>query len=127
MSFLSNGLNWLQDVRHTHCTETIRLGLSYDGSKELAATISQDEANSTQDRVTLQKQVFHFIVRRSDLINSGVKLQRGVKIWYNSNVFELAYEGRKLFEYNDPMRNDLILRAVLVQEEDGLSPAYNPS
>ena len=64
------------------------------------------------------------MVRRCDLERYDVKLQRGLKIWYLDDEYELAYENKDIYEYNDPDRNDLILKAVLIRDNEGLSPTY---
>lgn len=90
----------------------------------MLATVTSDNAESTQNRLTVQKQIFHFVVRRYDLAQANITLHRGLKIWYLYDTYELVYEGKDIYEYNDPDRNDIILKAVLVTDAEKLSPAY---
>ena len=121
-NFISNGLAWFQEQRQTHCTEEVFIGYVRETASALQATISSDDGQSTQNQVTLQKQVFHFIVRRTDLINRNIKLHRGVKIWRGDETYELSYESKDIFEYNDPERLDVVLKAVLIDDGNELSP-----
>ena len=121
-NFISNGLAWFQEQRQTHCTEEVFIGYVRETASALQATISSDDGQSTQNQVTLQKQIFHFIVRRTDLINRNIKLHRGVKIWRGDETYELSYESKDIFEYNDPNRLDVVLKAVLIDDGNELSP-----
>ena len=121
-NFISNGLAWFQEQRQTHCTEEVFIGYVRETASALQATISSDDGQSTQNQVTLQKQIFHFIVRRNDLINRNIKLHRGVKIWRGDETYELSYESKDIFEYNDPERLDVVLKAVLIDDGNELSP-----
>ena len=121
-NFISNGLAWFQEQRQTHCTEEVFIGYVRETASALQATISSDDGQSTQNQVTLQKQIFHFIVRRTDLINRNIKLHRGVKIWRGDETYELSYESKDIFEYNDPERLDVVLKAVLIDDGNELSP-----
>ncbi len=121
-NFISTGLAWFQEQRQTHCTEEVFIGYVRETASALQATISSDDGQSTQNQVTLQKQVFHFIVRRTDLINRNIKLHRGVKIWRGDETYELSYESKDIFEYNDPERLDVVLKAVLIDDGNELSP-----
>ena len=120
-NFISTGLAWFQEQRQTHCTEEVFIGYVRETASALQATISSDDGQSTQNQVTLQKQVFHFIVRRTDLINRNIKLHRGVKIWRGDETYELSYESKDIFEYNDPERLDVVLKAVLIDDGNELS------
>ena len=121
-NFISNGLAWFQEQRQTHCTEEVFIGYVRETASALQATISSDDGQSTQNQVTLQKQIFHFIVRRTDLINRNIKLHRGVKIWRGDETYELSYESKDIFEYNDPERLDVVLKAILIDDGNELSP-----
>lgn len=121
-NFISTGLAWFQEQRQTHCTEEVFIGYVRETASALQATISSDDGQSTQNQVTLQKQIFHFIVRRTDLINRNIKLHRGVKIWRGDETYELSYESKDIFEYNDPNRLDVVLKAVLIDDGNELSP-----
>lgn len=127
MDMLSDGLSWFQEMRHTTCSQEIQIGFTLATASPISATVSSDDSSTTQNRVTLQKQIFHFVVRRCDLERYNIKLQRGLKIWYKDDTYELSYDAKDVYEYNDPNRLDLILKAVLVRDYDGLSPTYNPS
>ena len=120
-NFISNGLAWFQEQRQTHCTEEVFIGYVRETASALQATISSDDGQSTQNQVSLQKQIFHFIVRRTDLINRNIKLHRGVKIWRGDETYELSYESKDIFEYNDPERLDVVLKAVLIDDGNELS------
>ena len=121
-NFISTGLAWFQEQRQTHCTEEVFIGYVRETASALQATISSDDGQSTQNQVSLQKQIFHFIVRRTDLINRNIKLHRGVKIWRGDETYELSYESKDIFEYNDPERLDVVLKAVLIDDGNELSP-----
>ena len=123
-NMMSKGLLWFQQQREAHCTHEILIGFTKNTAAPINATVSSDDAVSTQNRVILQKQIFHFVVRRCDLERYDIKLQRGLKIWYLDDEYELAYESKDVYEYNDPDRNDLVLKAVLVRDNEGLSPTY---
>ena len=122
MNMMSKGLSWFQKQREAHCTHEILIGFIKNTAAAINATVSSDDGTSTQNRLTLQAQMFHFVVRRCDLESYDVKLQRGLKIWYLDDEYELSYESKDLYEYNDPDRNDLILKAVLVRDNESLSP-----
>ena len=121
-NFISTGLAWFHEHRQAHCTEEVFIGYVRETASALQATISSDDGQSTQNQVTLQKQIFHFIVRRTDLINRNIKLHRGVKIWRDDETYELSYESKDIFEYNDPERLDVVLKAVLIDDGNELSP-----
>ena len=126
MSFITKGLLWFQKQRHENCTVEVKIGLTEDSLKPIQATISQDDSITTQNRTSQQKHIFHFIVRRVDLFALAIKLQRGVKIQYNGDLYELIYDNKALDEYNDPHKLDVILKAVISEETNGLSPTYIP-
>ena len=123
-NFISNGLTWFQTQRQLHCTEDILIGFTRLGAVEIKATVTSDDAQSTQNHLTLQKQIFHFVVRRSDLVANSIKLQRGLKIWYKFDEYELTYESKDMYEYNDTSRLDIILKAILVDDVNPLHPSY---
>lgn len=120
--FITDGLSWFQEQRELHTTQEILIGFTKATAAAINATVTSDDAQSTQNRLTLQKQIFHFVVRRCDLERYSVKLQRGLKIWYLDDEYELAYESKDLYEYNDPNRNDIVLKTVLVRDNEGLTP-----
>lgn len=126
MNFINDGLAWFQEQRQTHCTIEVSIGLTVETAVAMQATKVSDDGQSTQNRVTIQKQIFHFVVRRSDLINANIKLQRGLKIWEGTDVYELAYESKDIYEYNDPARLDIVLKTVLIDDGLELSPSYDP-
>jgi len=123
-NFMQQGLTWFQTQRQLHCTEDILIGFTKLTAQTIKATASSDDAQSTQNHVTIQKQIFHFVVRRSDLVSKSIKLQRGLKIWYKHDEYELTYESKDMYEYNDPTRLDIILKAVLVDDVNPLHPSY---
>jgi len=120
MSFISKGLTWFQEQRQTHCTEDILIGYVKASAVALKATKTSDDGQSTQNHLTLQKQIFHFVVRRSDLIDNNIKIHRGLKIWHNDDEYELSYESKDIYEYNDPLKLDVVLKTVLVTDVEGL-------
>ena len=120
MSFISKGLTWFQEQRQTHCTEDILIGYVKASAVALKATKTSDDGQSTQNHLTLQKQIFHFVVRRSDLTDNNIKLHRGSKIWHEDDEYELSYESKDLYEYNDPLKLDVVLKTVLVTDVEGL-------
>lgn len=120
MGFISKGLTWFQEQRQTHCTEDILIGYVKAEAAALKATKTSDDGQSTQNHLTLQKQIFHFVVRRSDLIDNNIKLHRGLKIWHEDDEYELSYESKDLYEYNDPLKLDVVLKTVLVTDVEGL-------
>ena len=126
-NFISQGLSWFQQQRESHCTHEILIGYSVATAAPINATVTSDDGQSTQNRVTLQKQIFHFVVRRCDLERHNIKLHRGLKIWYLNDVYELSYESKDIYEYNDPDRLDIVLKTVLISDNEGLSPTYRPT
>lgn len=120
MSFISKGLTWFQEQRQAHCTEDILIGYVKADAVALKATKTSDDGQSTQNHLTLQKQIFHFVVRRSDLIDNNIKLHRGLRIWHEDDEYELSYESKDLYEYNDPLKLDVVLKTVLVTDVEGL-------
>ena len=120
MSFISKGLTWFQEQRQAHCTEDILIGYVKSDAVALKATKTSDDGQSTQNHLTLQKQIFHFVVRRSDLIDNNIKLHRGLRIWHEDDEYELSYESKDLYEYNDPLKLDVVLKTVLVTDVEGL-------
>lgn len=120
MSFISKGLTWFQEQRQAHCTEDILIGYIKADAVALKATKTSDDGQSTQNHLTLQKQIFHFVVRRSDLIDNNIKLHRGLRIWHEDDEYELSYESKDLYEYNDPLKLDVVLKTVLVTDVEGL-------
>lgn len=126
MDFISEGLSWFQDMRHTCCTQEILIGLTLATAKPIQATPSSDDASTTHNRLSLQKINFNFVVRRVDLESNEIKLQRGLKIWYRDDEYELSYDAKDIYEYNDTNRLDIVLKTVLVGDNNGLSPTYTP-
>lgn len=127
MGFLSDGLTWFQEQRHRHASSEISIGYVKKTAHPILATVSKQDATSTVNRLTVQRQVFHFVVRRCDLEKHKIKIHRGLKIWYLDDEYELVYDGNQISEYNDPDRLDIILRAVLVRDNESVSPTYRPS
>ena len=121
---MSDGLSWFQEQRQLHCTHEILIGFAKATAAPINATVTSDDGQSTQNRLTLQKQMFHFVVRRCDLERYNVKIQRGLKVWYLDDEYELAYESKDLYEYNDPDRLDIVLKAVLVDDNEPIHPSY---
>lgn len=124
---ISKGLTWFQNMRQLHCSQEILIGFDVGTATPIRATVSSDEATSTQNRITLQKVTFHFVVRRIDLEENSIKLHRGLKIWYKGDTYEVAFEHKDIYEYNDPNRLDIILKTVLTKDSNGLTPTYKPS
>jgi hypothetical protein len=120
-SFLSSGLAWLQAQREEQTTHEISIGPVLATAAKLRATVSHAEAESVGNTGTLHQQFFHFIVRRCDLEKFNIRIQRGLRIWYLDDVYEAAYKGKALYEYNDPDRNDIIIYAILVDDDDNVS------
>lgn len=120
-NFMSRGLNWLQDQRHKHMAEEIRIGFTLPGSFPLLATIVEQEVESSSEVVRQQAQIFRFIVRREDLEKHNIKLHRGMKIWYLDDTYEIGFDRNQLYEYNDPNRNDVIIKASLVNDNESIT------
>jgi len=125
-NFISKGLAWFQEQRHAHCAHEILIGFSKAAASPIWATVSSDDAQSTQNRVTVQRITFNFVVRRCDLEKYDIKIHRGLKIWYLDDVYEVVYDNKDAYEYNDPDRNDVILKTVLIQDDESLAPTYTP-
>lgn len=123
--FITDGLAWLQQMREQHCSAEIAVGLTLGSAASLLATVSQDSVSTTMNGLTLQKITFIFVVAREDLQARNIKLQRGLKIWYKDDEYELSYDGQDIYEYNDPNRNDVVLKAVLVKDKNPLHPNYS--
>lgn len=123
-NFISDGLSWFQEQRQLHCTHEIQIGFTKATAAPINATVTSDDGQSTQNRLTLQKQIFHFVVRRCDLERHNIKLQRGLKVWYLNDEYELAYESKDVYEYNDPDRLDIVLKTVLVNDDEPIHPSY---
>lgn len=123
-NFISDGLSWFQEQRQLHCTHEIQIGFTKGTAAPINATVTSDDGQSTQNRLTLQKQIFHFVVRRCDLERHSIKLQRGLKVWYLNDEYELAYESKDVYEYNDPDRLDIVLKTVLVNDDEPIHPSY---
>lgn len=123
-SFIDKGLTWFQKERQLHCTEDVLIGTTLGTAIPLKATKTSDDGQSTQNHLTLQKQIFHFVVRRSDLVANNIKLHRGIKIWHDDDQYELSYESKDIYEYNDPLKLDIVLKAVLVDDDNPIHPTY---
>ena len=82
----------------------------------LKATISFDDAETNPNGVKLQSQHVNFIFRASDLKKYNVVVERGLTINWKNNIFELAYDKRELWEWNDPHHMDMILKTVYKKE-----------
>lgn len=121
-NFIAEGLTWFQQQRQLHCTDDILIGLTIDTAVTIKATVVADDADSTQNRMVLQGQKFHFVVRRSDLVANNIKLQRGLRIWHSDDMYELAYDQKDVYEYNDPQKNDVVLKTVLVTDQNPIHP-----
>lgn len=122
MNFIQDGLAWFQNQRHEHTTQEVLVGLTEESAVPLKATVAGSSSQSSMDQVALEGKHFRFVFRRCDLYNANVKIQRGLKIWYKNNEFNVAFDKKMTDDYNDPMLLDITLRAVLWKEYRGIHP-----
>jgi len=116
------GLNHLQTTRHNHMTQEVMIGFIKEEAVPLQATKSASKAQSTQNRVGLNTHHFDFMFRRSDLIANDIQIQRGLRIWDESNTYEIAFQGKLLWYYNDPAQLDVVIQTVKVDSTDYVVP-----
>jgi hypothetical protein len=115
MSLLDWGINWLETVREEHLVEDVEVTLPGMKGVVLPATVKSSTTTSYQGRVKIQTTYFHFIFVTQSLVESGIPIDRGLQIRRQSEpqkVYELAYEGKAMFEYNDPNKKAIILYCV---------------
>jgi len=110
-------LNWaarqLQDIRERHATTFVRIGMTFETSVELPCTPVGIKTLTSGNEVQQQAQHTRLVFRSQDLDNHGIVIQRGLKLWLDDNVYEIAMQGRNLFEYNDLVtRLDIVLQFV---------------
>ena len=122
--YLQWGLNFLQETRHQHMTQEVLIGFSEEEAVPLQATLSETDTLSITRQVGLHSQYFDFIFRKSDLVEEGIEIQRGLRIWYNDLVYEIAFQGRLLFYYNDPMELDVVIQTVKITPQITPNPPY---
>lgn len=120
--FLQNKLQWFQSYRHDNLTQQITIGYDVGSAVAIQATVPSSKASATQDGETRNSNYFHFIVRRSDLVDNSIKLARGLKIFWAGDEYTIALVDRKLlYYYNDPQKNDVVIQTVCSGDEDAIS------
>ena len=114
-------LEWFQEFRHEQLTQEVRIGYTEEAARLLFATVPSNETNTTQDGLNQSIQFFKFIFRRCDLVDKQIKINRGLKIWWNKSEYTIALADRKLlYYYNDTLKNDVVIQTVLSGEEDDI-------
>ena len=106
-NLLKVGAEWKQQLRHEHSTEEVTLG-----GVSLRATFSGHNAYTEQGGDKVDVKYFHFIFRTKDIVDNSIDLVRGLKILYNSDVYELAFDRRIMYYYDDPFKLDIVLQTV---------------
>lgn len=120
--FLQNKLQWFQNYRHTQLTQDIQIGYELGSAVTVKATVPSSKASATQDGETRNSNYFHFIVRRSDLVDNSIKLARGLKIFWAGDEYTIALVDRKLlYYYNDPHKNDVVIQTICSGDENAIS------
>ena len=103
---------WLSDVRVATCSEDVEIKVG-DTWIPTKATVSSTNADTNQSGVKLQTQYHHFIIKTLFLISNSVVLDRGLLIRRAGKLYEIGYDKRALWEYNDPAGVDTIIMTVL--------------
>jgi hypothetical protein len=121
MSDINNMLDWAvqwgQDYREKHAGIHVLVGLKFEEAIELICTPVGTKSITQADQINLQSQHFRLLFRNEDFLNNNIPIVRGLKIWFQDNVFEIAYQGRLLFEYNDLITmRDLIIQVVFKEK-----------
>lgn len=117
--FVQNALEWLQDQREANAGSEIIIGFSKTAGKPILATVVSSKGQQVQGTAALESQIFKFVVKRTDLKRYGIKIQRGLSIWYNDARFEVSYLNSST-EYNDPSLLDVVIKAVLKEDPNGV-------
>jgi len=116
-NMLDWAVKWGQDYRELHAGMHVQVGLKYEESIELICTPVGNKTIAQADQLNLQSQHFRLLFRNEDFLNNNIPIVRGLKIWYQNNVFEIAYQGRLLFEYNDLITmRDIIIQVVFKEK-----------
>jgi hypothetical protein len=120
------GLEWVQQTRHTTMTRLVSIGYTKETAVELAATLSESDSQSVSQRVGTHMQYFDFIFRKQDLVDNELNIQRGLKIWDGTDVFEIGFQGKLMFYYNDPHQNDVVIQTVKKESLSDIVPKDHP-
>jgi hypothetical protein len=111
--FIASAAKWISDYREKIASQQVRL--KWPGNTVgilIQATVSGTLPESNADGVKLHTQYTHFVVKYATLTSSGVVIDRGLTIEWDGNLFELAYEKRAMWEWNDPHHIDIILKTI---------------
>lgn len=116
-NMLDWAVKWGQNYREQHAGMYVQVGYKFEESVELICTPVGSVTIAQADQINLQSQHFRLLFRNQDFENYNIAIGRGLKVWHNSNVFEIAYKGRLLFEYNDLITmRDLIINVVFKEK-----------
>lgn len=107
-NLLRIGAQWLQQQRHSHCTDQVTVG-----GVSLLATCPHATNEVEPGGVKLAAQIHKFMFRSSDLTQYDVTIVRGTTIEWDSNTYEVINEGGGVKKDNDPTGFDIIVPTVL--------------
>lgn len=111
--FIARAAAWVSSYREKHASQDVVLKWPANQvGVPVKATVSGTLPESNADGVRLHTQYTHFVVKYQTLITFGVMLDRGLVVEWGGKVFELAYEKRAMWEWNDPHHVDVILKTV---------------
>jgi hypothetical protein len=109
MDVLQNGLQWLQDYTESVMVQNVKL--SYPGRSEWDATarVTSCDGIILQEGQKIQVQYFVFVISTKHFPEPP---QRGMLITWNGNVYEIAIQGKLLWEFDDPHQLNYAIRTV---------------
>lgn len=115
MNFIDWGLAWFEEARAESLVEDVEVTLPGFTGVILPATVTSSSTNTDNNRVKLQAHYFHFIFVTASLVATKIPINRGLIIRRTSEplkVYELAWEGKAMFYYNDPNKLAIVLQCV---------------
>jgi len=106
------GVQWLSATRITHLTQDVVIRRPGTTGVTLKATVPSCQADTIQQGVKIQTQYFDFMFLRQDLLDNDIPLERGIEIVWNDKIFQIAFDKRLLWYYNDPFHLDIVIQTT---------------
>lgn len=107
-SMINKALDWLERKRPK---ERVKLGYenTKDDAEEFDATFSGTVGFMASNQINAQMTHTRVIFLRQELIDKGIKLNPGLRMWRGTRVYDLVPLGKDKYEMNDPKEKHIIL------------------